>query len=428
MGVVSKNIFNRLTWQNIKNAFSFNPGKAVPKENFIINQTTVRPIQRKSQDIQQWRMALMVAEQENEQRQLLYDLYSEVLLDGRLKTLIKQRVQDITNANLAFVAGDGKEVPEVTELTNTSAFSDAIEEALNSRMFGHSVLELYWQPPGSNIAPVTNLIDRRHVKPRQGIITQNAWDVTGVSYREAPFDTFVVEVGKWNDLGILLECCPYVIYKRGGFGDWAEFAEVFGMPFRWATYNNEGSRVIIEEALEKAGAAGYVVAPEDAQLQFLNAASGGSNNDIFKTLWQACNEELAVTVLGNSMTTSEARSSGFAQAKVHEHTQEQVHADDRKFILRFLHEKINPYLQKIGYNLGDGKWQFQDGDGLSLLDRIEVDVKVAGQVPIPARYWYTKYGIPAPEANEPIGGGGKKDKADPIDAPSGAGGKKGKKP
>lgn len=369
------------------------------KQNIVVNHTTVRPVNRQSQDISKWRNALIVAESENQQRTLLYDLYADILLDGRLKALIFQRVARITNAKLVFKIKD-KLIDDVTGLTKSTAMRDFLQEALNARMWGHSLLELQWPAPGSEIIGQTNLIPRKHVKPKKGIVTKNQWDVEGLPYREAPYNAFCIEVGKPDDLGLILETCPHVIYKRGGFGDWAEFAEVFGMPFRWATYNNEQSRVVLEQALEKAGSAGYVVAPEDAKLEFFNPTAGSQSNDIFRFLIDACNQEMAITILGNTMTTQEAKHSGYAQSETQMKTQDEVHADDRAFVLTILNEKLNPYLAKLGYQVKGGEWSFDDGDGLTLTQRIDLDMKVASQVPIGRSYWYSRYGIPVPDPSD----------------------------
>lgn len=374
--------------------------EAEQAKNIVVNHTVVRPIMRQSQDIQKWRNALAQAEQDQQQRQWLYDLYSEVLLDGRLKALIEQRVQRITNTPLSFGAS-GKVNDQVTTLTKRGFFRKFLREALMARFWGHSLLELYWPAPDSGATGVTNLINRKHVKPRKGVVTRNAYDIDGLPYREAPYNQYCIEVGDCEDLGILLECCPNVIYKRGGFGDWAEFAEVFGMPFRWATYNNEQSRGILEDALSKAGAAGYVVAPADAQLQFFNPTAGGQSNDIFRFLIEQCNQELAITVLGNTMTTAEAKHSGYAQSETHWKTQDEVHQDDRAFVLCVLNEMLTPYLASIGYKVKKGaEWAFQDGDGLTLPQRLEVDLKVATKVPISPDYWYDKYQLPKPKPGE----------------------------
>lgn len=369
------------------------------KQNVVINQVTVRPVNRQSQDIQKWRTALIQAEQVYEQRTLLYDLYSDILLDGRLKSLIFQRVARITNTPLTFTI-DGKPVDNVKGLSSRKFFRKFLREALMARFWGHSLLELYWPLPDSDDKGITNLIPRKHVKPRKGIVTKNSWDMEGLPYRESPYDRFCIEVGEHDDMGLILEACPMVIYKRGGFGDWAEFAEVFGMPFRWATYRNEQSRGILETALAEAGAAGYVVAPEDANLQFHNPTAGSQSNDIFRFLVQQCNEEMSITILGNTMTTTEAKHSGYAQSETQWKTQDEIHQDDRAFILSVLNEDLIPYLANLGYQVQGGQWAFDDGDGLSLTERLNIDTRVAGFVPIGADYWYERYGIPKPKPGE----------------------------
>jgi hypothetical protein len=365
----------------------------------VINHVTVRPVVRQSQDIQKWRNALVLAEQQYQQRSTLYDLYADILLDGRLKQLIGQRIARITNTPLTF-RKDGKLVKEVEELRKKKFFRKFIKESLMSRFWGHSLMECLWPAFGSNEPGVTNLIPRKHVKPKFGIVTKEPWDVEGLAYRQKPINQVVIEVGEVDDLGLILEACPHVIFKRGGFGDWAEFAEVFGMPFRWATYHNEQSRQILEAALAEAGAAGYVVAPEDANLQFHNPTAGSQSNDIFRFLIQSCNEELSITILGNSMTTTEARHSGYAQSETQAKTQDEIHKDDREFVLGVLNEDLTALLARLGYPVQGGEWAFEDGDGLSLTQRIDIDLKVATQVPVAAKYWYDKYQIPMPEPGE----------------------------
>ncbi|MBV6442743.1 MAG: hypothetical protein EPGJADBJ_04467 [Saprospiraceae bacterium] len=369
-------------------------------KNVVINHVTVRPVNRQSQDIQKWRTALIAAEQDYQQRTLIYDLFADILLDGRLKALMFQRIARITNTPLTFKV-NGKPVDDVEALAKKRFFRKFIQEALNARFWGHSLMELYWPVPDSDCKGVTNLIPRKHVKPKKGIVTKNSWDMEGLPYRQPPYSRFCIEVGEPDDLGLILEACPHVIYKRGGFGDWAEFAEVFGMPFRWATYNNEPSRAILEEALAQAGSAGYVVAPEDAQLQFFNPTAGSQSNDIFRFLIDACNQELSITILGNTMTTTEAKHSGYAQSETQMKTQDEVHADDRAFVLSVLNEDLVPYLASLGYQVEGGEFAFEDGDGLSLTERLNIDTRIHGiGVPIGMNYWYDKYGIPKPEGDE----------------------------
>lgn len=378
--------------------FLLNIFKKKKDGKWVINNVTVRPIHRKSQDIQAWRDALVQAEGYSQQRSMLFDLYADVLLDGHLNAVIQKRITSITNKELTFTI-NGKEADDVIALTNKSFFETLLKEILKSKIWGHSLIELDWPAPGSESKGETILIPRKHVKPRFGIVTEEQYGSEGIKYREKPWNARLIEIGGDEDLGLLLQAAQYAIYKRGGFGDWAEFVEVFGMPFRWATYNNEESREVLEKALSEAGSAGYVVAPQDASIQFMSTQNQNST-DVFNFMRKACNEEMSITILGNSMTTTEAANSGYAQSKTHFDSQEEIHKDDRKFLLRVLNEKLTPLLAELGYKVKGGEWDFADEETMSLSDRIDIDLKVATQVPVPVSYWYDKYKIPVPTARD----------------------------
>ncbi len=381
---------NKFSWAYIKDRFA--------KNSIFVSKIDVRPIHRKSQDIQNWRNALSAAEGVYQQRYQLYYLYEDITIDGFLAAAIEKRIRKITNAPLVCRKG-GKVVEEVQALLKTSAWENFLRESMNAKFYGHSLIEPRWKGPGQEKESATILINRRHVKPRFGIVTQNEYDTEGLDYTKPPYAGNVIEVGTPEDLGLLLKCCPYVIYKRGNFGDWVEFAEVFGMPLRWATYRNEQSRQILEEALSKAGSAGYVVAPEDAKIDFLSS-QGSQGNDIFKSLREALNEEISITILGNTMTTTEAKQSGYAQSKTHENEQAEIHADDRSFILRLIAEKVTDFLAKLGYPVEGAEWAFNDEESLTLKDKLDIALKVSEQVPVGKSYWYETFGIPVPKEND----------------------------
>jgi len=44
-------------------------------------------------------------------------------------------------------------------------------------------------------------------------------------------------LGHERNYGLLLKATPFAIYKRGGFGDWSQWIELFGMPQRIGKYN-----------------------------------------------------------------------------------------------------------------------------------------------------------------------------------------------
>lgn len=368
----------------------------------VVNNVDVRTVVRESQDITKWRNALIQAENSRQDRVRLYDLYEDVMLDGVLISTVEKRIGKVSNLRYVFRRSDGEVVEEVTRMAQKTYWEEMMKGIMESKFYGHSLLELNWPTPNSDPRGryYSKVVPRKHVKPRWGVVVKNTWDSEGIDYRSRPIADNLIEVGGDEDLGRLLQAAQYVIYKRGGFGDWAEFAETFGMPFRWATYNNPESREILTNALETAGSAGYVVAPNDANLNYIQAHSG-AGNDVYRFLRDACNQEIAITILGNSMTTLDTKNSGYAQGVVHQDSEDDIVMTDRRFALRMLNERLTPYLELLGWPVSDGQWHIEEEDRLSLAQRIDIDLKLNSVIAIPESYWYNKYGVPVPTEDDP---------------------------
>lgn len=365
----------------------------------IIQNLTIRPVNRSSVDINIWRNAHKAAESEIENRKPLYELYEDLLVDGHLKSLVEKRAMAITNSEIIFTK-DGKTVEEMLPFINSEAFNYLLKELVMTRIYGHTLLEL------QNINDIisVNLVDRRHVKPRKGLVVANPTDTNGIHYRELPWLNFLVEAGRPDDFGLLLQAAQYVIYKRGGRGDWADLMQLFGVPFRHAKYNNEESRKILEEAMEAMGSSGWAVTPSDASIELVRAEGISANSSIFTDFINNCNDELSVLILGQTMTTTDSKNSGFAQGKVHGDVEEEIHKDDMQFVLRILNSRLSPVLINLGLPADGGEWRFAEHDNLSLQERLNIDNIVNNKVPISVDYWYERYGIPKPEGEDVTGG------------------------
>lgn len=374
------------------------PGKKKKNDGeILIQKIDIRQIHRASADIETWRTAMKTAESIiNPTRKRLYDLYHEMLLDGRLKSVYGRRLRNISNTPIVFKQ-DEKTNDDIAELIKNSAFKKILKYIVESRLWGYSLMELDFDRTNNKIKPT--LIDRRHVKPELGIVTRSPYDIEGEHYDDPFYSRFVLPVGEEKDLGELLAACQYVIYKRGGFGDWAQFAEIFGMPFRKGTYDgyDEGTREKLVEALDAAGSASYAVIPKGSDIEFLQNSGNAGSNSLYKQLRDACNEEITILILGATLTTSAGDKGARSLGDVHERTEDEIFHDDKAFVLDTLNEKLLPLLQMHGWNVEGGSFAYPDVDTISLKDRIEMDIKIAERQPVEDDYFYEKYGIPKPE-------------------------------
>lgn len=355
----------------------------------ISTQIIVQPVVRTVHDVAAWRSALRMADNGN--RTKLYDLYSDILLDGVLADAIDKRIDAVKDADLSFTI-DNKDVDVMYDLMDTVEFEELIGEIMMAKFWGISVDEFDFD---EDRAFRFTSINRKHIRPKLKEIVRQQTDDRGISYAG---DDRVIQWGKDDDLGLLLKVSPLVIYKRGGFGDWAQFVELFGMPLRIGKYSamDEASRRELIRAFETAGSAPYLVIPKETEAtQEANAASG--NGLLYKEFRQACTEEILITILGQTMTTVDG--SSLAQGQVHMAVQEKKHRADRRFVERMLNRYFVPMLIRRGYPVTGGKFRYMDAKRELEVHEI---IQLSDILPIPQSYLHEKYNIPLPEPGEPI--------------------------
>jgi hypothetical protein len=369
----------------------------VPDNGIVIQNITVRPVVRKSLDIENWRNVLKEAEMINSVRVGLLDLYEEIRLDPVLSSLMEKRILGVTKNALLCVDKDGQENEAVNAVLQLRAFREMRKEILLYKFYGISVIEAMMP----NKLFQFYSVPRKNIKPKEGRIVYEQYGYDGIDYRLPPYNKFVFEVGRWDDLGLLLKAAPYVIYKRGGFGDWAHFAEVFGMPFREARYDgyNPVVRAQLEQALEQAGSAGYAILPKEAELTFHEAKSTQGSADLYNLLRQACNEELAILILGQTETTTKTAGKLGGSDQTHENTEDAINMADREDELAIMNELVKPILKNLGLPVDGCMFIHKvDDEKLSTKDKVEMYIKLKKEygLPMDDEFVYAETGVPKP--------------------------------
>lgn len=353
----------------------------------VYTEILVRPIHRGVNDIGTWRSGLRLADLGN--RTKLYDLFIDLLIDGYLSDAIDKRIDAVTDADLAFTI-NGKRVDVIDDLMDTPEFEAFLREIMLSRFWGVSLVECRFIN-GFEFKS----IPRKHIRLKTKEIAIREEDERGIPYAD---NDLIIQFGQDDDFGIILRAAPYVIYKRGGFGDWAQFVELFGMPQRIGKYSSmdEQSRRALIQAFEEAGSAPYLVIPKETEATQTTLSSSG-NGALYNDFRNACNEEILITVLGQTMTTQDG--SSLSQSQVHLAVQEKKHRADRRFVERMLNKYFVPLLEKRGYPVSGGKFKFLDkAQEITVAETVQL----SDILPIPQSYLYDKYNIPQPEGDEPV--------------------------
>lgn len=369
-----------------------------PDSGIVIQNITIRPAVRQSQNIERWRNAIQAAEALNPIRVPLLDLYEELMLDAVLSSLAEKRVLGVTKSKLQFVDKDGKEIDGMTDLINRRQFRELRKEIARAKIWGPTVIELM-RDPVKDFKLYS--VPRKHIRPKEGRIVYEQYGTDGIDYRQPPASRYILEVGHWNDLGLLMKAAPYVIYKRGGFGDWAQYAEIFGMPFREGRYNgyDEKARMQLEQALEQAGSAAYAVLPEGAQITFHESKSTQGSSQLYNDLRKACNEEMSILFLGQTETTAKTQGKLGGSDATHEQTEDDINNNDKADELSILNEDVIPILATLGYPVAGGRFVYEKQEAdIPLKDRIDNVIRLRKEagLPIDDDFIYEMAGVPKP--------------------------------
>ena len=167
-------------------------------------------------------------------------------------------------------------------ILSTLWFYHFLEHAAEADAFGFSLVELV--PEGGLIKECV-LLPRTNTFPEYNYFNFNYANSTpdisnGVNYADDPvYKKYLVFIGEKKSYGKIMTAAQYVIYKRGGIGDWSQFAELFGMPFRDFEYDpyDEKSRTTLEKAAKELGGAGYMIRPKGTAVTFHDANGTGKS-------------------------------------------------------------------------------------------------------------------------------------------------------
>ena len=130
--------------------------KEAAKENqpIVVNQVILRSVDRTKKDVEDWRNAHRHAEQiEHPQTIRLFDLYSDIELDGHLTGITQKRIDSVLNKKLRYVDKAGKKIDEMDAVINSSVFREIITMIIKRKFWGRVGMEFV---PGEKLLITQN--------------------------------------------------------------------------------------------------------------------------------------------------------------------------------------------------------------------------------------------------------------------------------
>ncbi|MFI3322442.1 MAG: DUF935 family protein [Rikenellaceae bacterium] len=305
-------------------------------------------------DIRSWRNAWQVALNiDNPNRCRLYDIYRDVAVDLHASGCCDQRNGFSLCKKFKLVDSKGKEDKRATALLEKEWFSELCNYILESRYWGHSLVQLgdvIVTEDGEMAYKDVQLVPRKHVIPEYGVIVREQGDEPslGYDYRNTPLTDWLIEAGKPTDLGLYLKVALQTIPKKNMFSYWDQFGEIFGMPIRVAktTSRDPKDRMAIEDMLSGMGAASWALFPEGTEVD-IKETTRGDAFEVYDKRIDRANSEISKGILNQTMTIDSG--SSLSQSEVHLEVFENVIESDGVLIQRIVNSKLLPRMVKHGF-------------------------------------------------------------------------------
>ena len=347
-------------------------------------------------DIKKWQSAIGLASKNDDPNRLpLYDLYDRVDYDDMVITATGNRINPVKQSKFRWVDQNGKENEELTKLFQTMWFYDFIQLAMESRFWGHSLIEVKEVDETGAIKKV-ELVNRRHVKPHKKIVTKNQSDTAGQSYAEPPVANYVFEIGYWNDLGIYEKLVPLVAMKSLINSSWGIFTEKYGMPARSVTTRSTDKKRLqqLAEMMDSFGRDQWAVLQGDEQMQLLSLNAQNSASDNFDKHLAICDRGIERMVLGtNAVINTKDQTGTYGGIKALIEVSEYHLWNDKTFIMHLVNE-FSAKWQMFGYKTQGYTFEWDEFEEMDTKDMIDAIPKIAPHAELDWEKISQKTGIP----------------------------------
>jgi phage gp29-like protein len=266
---------------------------------------------------------------------------------------------------------------------------------MESIFWGHSLVQygaiVDDKPESVELVPREYVVPERHGVMRRLYRTNDL-----VDYERAPFNNWIVEVGKRDDLGLLLKATPHAIWKKNATGSWSEFVELFGQPTRIGKTHssNKENRENLESMLANMGSSAWGVFDTDDELQLIESNKTDAHETFQELILQA-NAEMSKLIVGQTMTADNGSSR--SQGEVHERILNDYFKHDLMFVSHVVNNKLIPMLIKQGVKIEGLKFKFDTTEKLGLTGQFDIDKELLKSYKIEPEYFAKKYGTPVEE-------------------------------
>jgi len=306
-----------------------------------------------------------------------------------------------------------------------NSFDKTLYDVLDAWAKGTSVLEIDWElrdgPAGEMIAPrTTTWVHPRHYAwSDEGflglVFDENAGSVFMSPRRrdvvQFPEHKFLVALCKSRSTHVqgaaLLRALAWWWCAANFSAEWLlNFAQIFGLPIRWAHYQNGAPQTLLDQIadmLENMGSAGWAMFPEGTTLELKEASKSGDALPQAHMIDRA-DKQCDLLLLRQTLTSDVGDSGSRALGEVHERGRDNEVSGAAMFAADVLQQLVESVLI-LNYGDPEDAPRFcpeprQKEDTKANSEIIQAAVNMGVKVPL--KWAHKKLGIPLPQADEAV--------------------------
>lgn len=306
-------------------------------------------------------------------RWLLFQIFANMLVDGYLQGLILQRQNTILQKRWKILV-NGVESDEINAKFNELWFSKFLKMSHDAIIYGFSFVQIT-EVIDNNVVDV-ELVPRIYCCPEFDLIRDNYTSLTGANIFDDNFKDWIVPMYRdRSDFGELAKVADLQIKKQASLVSYSEYQERFGTPFRvvMTDITNEDTKKQIAQMLAKMGSNAWSIIDKDDRIEFVMPSGDGS---IFKEFLQYVDEQLVISLLGQSLTTSTRGKGGNrALGEVHERIANSIQREDSEWLEKWINHELFPRLTNLGV-IPEGCMFMWDTD-MDVKGKLEMIIRLA---------------------------------------------------
>lgn len=288
-------------------------------------------------------------------------------------------------------------------------------EALGFGYFaGHHVVEVRWQRTDKGIVPraAKNVSPRFYGYPSSDeeedrLMFDPDGGFLGYHYEDFPPHRFLLAIntghpGHPSIAAPLRALTGYWLAATFGLKWLLQFAQLYGVPFRWATYADETSRAKVCNMLETIGSAGWGAFPAGTKVDFIDASK--SAKDVpQRDLVDLADKQCDIFILGQTLTSDVGDSGSRALGDVHQDVRAGVISGVADFVADVINEQLIPSIIKLNYGNRDelptiaATFEKPKDEG-AMAQRDQILFAQMG-LPVEKGWLYERHGIPQPDGD-----------------------------